>query len=171
MKVPIHEVSGLDSMSIPANPPVARFDIRSNVDTDFISLFKTEEGSGTIYLMLLTNFGSVSNTLSTTDTNIYSVVIKCYPHLLHALKGSNFNTDIPSAIGGMHKKLQKISAVIDNFSSNKVNLCGFRYEFEVRARRRLGYIFDMVKHTGLTMEYQMVLLWCNELSQHCMLKI
>ena len=91
-------------------PHRRRFDIGRNVEANSIPVFGISQwhSHATLFPMfgnMGAGFGSISLQLLPSSSHVQSLTIKCYPRILHYLKGSRITMDLPQNNFGIRSKL------------------------------------------------------------------
>ena len=108
MKMPYAESLFVDESEGP--PHLRRFDIGRNVEANSIPVFGISQrhSHATVFPMfgnMGARFGSISLQLLPSSSYVQSLTIKCYPRILHYLKGTCITMDLPQTNFGMTSKL------------------------------------------------------------------
>ena len=123
-----------------------RFDIGRNVDTCSIPIFGiTKQNSGDKIFPMFgnmgTGYGSILHQIPSSNNQVESLTLKCYPRILHHLKATGITMDMPNTNYGMRTKLSKIADFITNIGKN---IGGYRYEFVFYTTQQLCQCYQMV---------------------------
>lgn len=107
-----------------------------------------ERVSGTVYPMLHEfgrGFGSIETTMSCDDDDDDVKMCKVYPHLIHYLKATGLNIEMPTTMRGMKTKLSQIQQMLVALENVHPSLvCGYRLEFEMHASAPIDTCYDLV---------------------------
>ena len=86
-------------------------------------------------------YDSTSLNIPSSNGEVQSLTLKCYPRILHHLKATGITMDLPNTNRGMQTKLSKIMNSIANIGNN---IGGFRYEFVFYATQSLCNCYQMI---------------------------
>ena len=105
-----------------------RFDIGRNVDTGSIPVFGiTDQHCGdSMFGDMGAGYGSTLLNIPSSNSEVQSLTLKCYPRILHHFKATGITMDLPNTNRGMQTKLTRIMDFIANIGNN---IGGFRYKF------------------------------------------
>jgi len=127
-----------------------RMDLGRNVKSSTIPLFNCQKGKTyPMFFGLGGNNGSVYMDLCGGLTNVTSVHLKVYPHIMHVLKAMHLNEEIPKSIVGIRKKLYRFENIIIKLNRMQEDLTGYRFEFCFVGKMNIRDAHELVTSYGL----------------------